>query len=100
MVTTPSQKLNEGAQMLVRMALLKQSASQHAYLGIHHWLFALIERHTALVEALEAEDPGRWVYGVQWHPENLVGLDQPAGEAARALFRAFAMAVSRGGTRP
>lgn len=53
-----------------------------------------------LVEALEAEDPGRWVYGVQWHPENLVGLDQPAGEAARALFRAFAMAVSRGGTRP
>ena len=52
MVTTPSQKLNEGAQMLVRMALLKQSASQHAYLGIHHWLFALIERHTALVEAL------------------------------------------------
>lgn len=48
----------------------------------------------SLVEALEAEDPGRWVIGVQWHPENLVGLDGPAGEAARQLFRAFGRALA------
>ena len=43
-----------------------------------------------LVEALEASDPSRWVFGVQWHPENLIGLKGPAGDAARDLFTAFA----------
>ncbi|HEY3399929.1 MAG TPA: gamma-glutamyl-gamma-aminobutyrate hydrolase family protein [Geothrix sp.] len=42
-----------------------------------------------LVEAIEAIDPTRWVFGVQWHPENLVGLKGPAGDAARDLFAAF-----------
>lgn len=42
-----------------------------------------------LIEALEAADPGRWIFGVQWHPENLVNLKGPAGDAARDLFRAF-----------
>jgi len=42
-----------------------------------------------LVEAIEAADPSRWVFGVQWHPENLVGLKGPAGDAARDLFSAF-----------
>lgn len=53
-----------------------------------------------VVEAVEAEDPDRWVFGVQWHPENLVVLDHAAGEAARSLFAAFAEAVRRGDTRP
>ncbi|NTW87465.1 MAG: C26 family cysteine hydrolase domain-containing family, partial [Holophagaceae bacterium] len=48
-----------------------------------------------LVEALEARDPARWVFGVQWHPENLVGLHGPAGEAARDLFAAFVAALNR-----
>lgn len=42
-----------------------------------------------LIEALEAADPGRWVFGVQWHPENLIGLKGPAGDVARDLFAAF-----------
>ena len=42
-----------------------------------------------LIEALEAADPARWVFGVQWHPENLIGLKGPAGDAARDLFAAF-----------
>ncbi|GLH74241.1 gamma-glutamyl-gamma-aminobutyrate hydrolase [Geothrix limicola] len=42
-----------------------------------------------IVEAIEAIDPRRWVFGVQWHPENLVTLKGPAGDAARDLFRAF-----------
>jgi putative glutamine amidotransferase len=42
-----------------------------------------------LIEALEARDPARWAFGVQWHPENLVTLKGPAGDAARDLFAAF-----------
>jgi putative glutamine amidotransferase len=48
---------------------------------------------TSLIEAIEAEDPTRWAFGVQWHPENLVGFGNGAGEAARQLFRAFVAAV-------
>jgi len=43
-----------------------------------------------LIEAAEAADASRWAFGVQWHPENLVGLEGDAGLAARCLFRAFA----------
>ncbi len=46
-----------------------------------------------LVEAVEAADSGRWAFGVQWHPENLVGLKGAAGDAARALFAAFVARV-------
>jgi len=42
-----------------------------------------------LIEAIESVDHARWVFGVQWHPENLVGLKGPAGNAARELFAAF-----------
>ncbi len=46
-----------------------------------------------IIEALEAADPARWVFGVQWHPENLVNLKGPAGDAARDLFAAFVRAL-------
>ena len=46
-----------------------------------------------IIEAIEATDPARWVFGVQWHPENLVGLKGPAGDAARDLFAAFVAAI-------
>ena len=46
-----------------------------------------------LVEAIEAVDPTRWIFGVQWHPENLVNLKGPAGDAARDLFAAFIEAI-------
>jgi putative glutamine amidotransferase len=46
-----------------------------------------------IIEALEATDPARWVFGVQWHPENLVNLKGPAGDAARDLFAAFIKAI-------
>ncbi|MDP1831245.1 MAG: gamma-glutamyl-gamma-aminobutyrate hydrolase family protein [Geothrix sp.] len=49
-----------------------------------------------IIEAVEATDPTRWVFGVQWHPENLVGLKGPAGDAARDLFTAFVQAAKRG----
>ena len=47
-----------------------------------------------LIEAVEASDATRWVFGVQWHPENLVNLKGPAGDAARDLFSAFVKAIS------
>ncbi len=46
----------------------------------------------ALVEAIEASDRERWVVGVQWHPENLVGRIDDAGTAALRLFAHFAAA--------
>ena len=49
-----------------------------------------------IIEAIEAIDPTRWVFGVQWHPENLVTLKGPAGDAARTLFEAFVQAAERG----
>ena len=49
-----------------------------------------------LIEAVEATDPTRWVFGVQWHPENLVNLKGPAGDAARDLFAAFVQVAKRG----
>lgn len=48
-----------------------------------------------LIEGIEAEDAHRWAFGVQWHPENLVGLEDENGEAARRLFEAFAEAAGR-----
>lgn len=44
-----------------------------------------------LVEGVEAD--GRWVVGVQWHPENLVRLDSATGRAALGIFRGFAAAL-------
>jgi putative glutamine amidotransferase len=47
----------------------------------------------ALIEGIEAEDPHRWVIGVQWHPENLAELRDAAGDASRGLFSGFVQAA-------
>jgi len=53
-----------------------------------------------VVEGIEAPDPRRWVVGVQWHPENLVGLDNRTGKAALGLFQGFARALAAGPASP
>ena len=53
----------------------------------------IMEDKGLLVEAIEAEDAGRWVVGVQWHPENLVGLEGPIGRSALGIFEGFAKAL-------
>ena len=57
------------------------------------WHRETIAKNEALIEGIEAEDPSRWAFGVQWHPENLVGFEGEAGWAAKRLFAAFAQAA-------
>ena len=42
-----------------------------------------------LIEGVELDDDTRWVLGVQWHPEHLVGNSEPA----RRLFSALVSAA-------
>ncbi|MGA2082906.1 MAG: gamma-glutamyl-gamma-aminobutyrate hydrolase family protein [Holophaga sp.] len=51
------------------------------------------DRDLELVEGVEAPDPGRFVVGVQWHPENLVAMGNGTGSAARGIFRGFVKAL-------
>jgi putative glutamine amidotransferase len=44
-----------------------------------------------LVEGAEMDDPARFVLGVQWHPEELVGHSEPA----RRLFAALVAAAGK-----
>jgi len=44
-----------------------------------------------IVEGAELDDPARFVIGVQWHPEELVGHSEPA----RRLFAALVAAARR-----
>jgi len=74
---------------------VKRVAPELVAVGWH--LDTVHPRTGPLVEALEARDPSRWLFGVQWHPENLVGLRGPAGDAARDLFKAFVAALQQQG---
>ncbi len=58
------------------------------------WHPETVKKGRALIEAIEATDPERWVIGVQWHPENLVSLEGEAGRTARRVFEAFSEALS------
>jgi putative glutamine amidotransferase len=42
-----------------------------------------------LIEGVELDDDSRWVLGIQWHPEHLVGGSEPA----RRLFSALVTAA-------
>jgi gamma-glutamyl-gamma-aminobutyrate hydrolase PuuD len=54
-------------------------------------LTALATSHDGLVEAVEG--PGRWVVGVQWHPERLESSEPSFAPMSRRLFEAFAVAI-------
>lgn len=77
------------------------SRHHQAVLGVAPCLRAVAWFHdpdsgVELVEGVEATD-GRWVVGVQWHPENLVRVANGTGRAALGIFRGFAEALN--GTR-
>lgn len=46
-----------------------------------------------LIEAVESMDEAHWAFGVQWHPENLVKLEDEAAPVARKVFEAFVAAA-------
>ncbi|MPM84165.1 hypothetical protein SDC9_131236 [bioreactor metagenome] len=45
-----------------------------------------------LVEAIEVDDPGQWIVGVQGHPEV---MDQGEGSPMGRLFKAFVAVAAR-----
>jgi ATP-dependent Clp protease ATP-binding subunit ClpC len=46
------QVLTTGARKITEAAVKKQMESKHSYLGVNHWLLALVERHAAMAEAM------------------------------------------------
>ncbi len=49
-----------------------------------------------VIEALEGTDPDHFVVAVQWHPERIVGDDEPS----RAIFRTFIQAAQQRHEQP
>ena len=49
-----------------------------------------------VIEGVEVDDPAWWVLAVQWHPEDLT---TDARWWDRGIFKAFAGAIARCGTR-
>ncbi len=50
-------------------------------------------RQDGVIEAVESQDTGRWLMGLQWHPERTLS----SSPASLALFRAFVAACSQQG---
>ncbi|MDR7418838.1 MAG: AAA family ATPase [Armatimonadota bacterium] len=44
--------LTPGAHLLIQSAQAKLDPARHRHLGVHHWLLALVERHSAMAEDL------------------------------------------------
>jgi putative glutamine amidotransferase len=86
-VTAPDAPLGE---RLTRDVPLVNSRHHQAIKRIAPGLLPVAESPDGLVEAAVLEDSAWWVRGVQWHPENLIALDQQ-----RALWIDFSQAVAR-----
>jgi putative glutamine amidotransferase len=67
------------------------SMHHQAIKGLGTGLVAVAWAPDHIVEGVESEDPSRFVLGVQWHPEELVGDSEPA----RRLFAALVEASGR-----
>jgi putative glutamine amidotransferase len=80
------------ARALGTWALEVNSLHHQAVDRVGPSLVAVAHSSDGVVEGIESADPGWWMLGVQWHPEELLA---GAPEWDRALFRAFAAAVHR-----
>jgi gamma-glutamyl-gamma-aminobutyrate hydrolase PuuD len=86
--THPVKVLAEGTRLgrIVGASELAVNSFHHQALGtLGRGLREVAWAPDQVIEAVEHEDPRRFVLGVQWHPEDLVGHDA----AARALFGAI-----------
>jgi putative glutamine amidotransferase len=64
------------------------SMHHQAVKGLGRGLVPVAWAPDEIVEGLELDDRGRFVLGVQWHPEELVGQSEPARRLFAALVRA------------
>jgi putative glutamine amidotransferase len=79
---------HERADAASEPGLAVNSRHHQAIRQLGRGLHALATSPDGLVEAAAGETPGWWLWGVQWHPENLLALP-----AHRSLFTAFRDAV-------
>src|SRR5215475_5587554 len=79
------------AETLGRDELEVNSMHHQAIRRLGRGLVAVAWAPDQVVEGAELDDPTRFVLGVQWHPEELVGHSEPA----RRLFAALVAAARR-----
>ena len=85
-------KAQEGSRLARILGALDvdvNSFHHQALNALGRGLVAVAWSPDGIVEGAETEDGGRFVVGVQWHPEDLVGYDP----AARNLFAALVQAA-------
>jgi putative glutamine amidotransferase len=80
------------ARILNAQAISTNSFHHQAVSRLAGGLRAVASSPDGVVEAVESIDPGWWMIGVQWHPEELTSTEEPWD---RLLFDAFAAAVAR-----
>ena len=85
---TPGSRL---AEILGADELEVNSMHHQAIRRLGRGLTAVAWAPDQLVEGAELDDPARFVLGVQWHPEELVGHSEPA----RRLFAALVAAARK-----
>ena len=73
------------ARALGATELQVNSLHHQAVKGLGRGLIPVAFAPDMIIEAVELDDPARFVLGVEWHPEELTGRDP----AARNLFRAL-----------
>jgi putative glutamine amidotransferase len=79
------------AQILGTEEIEVNSMHHQAVKALGRNLSAVAWAPDQIIEGVEAADPSRFVLGVEWHPEELVGHSEPA----RRLFAALVNAARR-----
>jgi len=90
-VDTVKYQYQEVAAVLGTDELAVNSLHHQAIKVMGNGLHAVAFAEDGIVEGVELDDQARFVLGVQWHPEELVG----ESEAARRLFAALTAAARR-----
>jgi len=87
-------KITPGSRLAATLGTDELEVNSMHHQAIHRLgrgLTAVAWAPDQLVEGAEISDPARFVLGVQWHPEELVGHSEPA----RRLFSALVAAANK-----
>jgi putative glutamine amidotransferase len=85
---------SELARVVGAMRITANSSHHQSVDRVANDLRVTARSDDGIVEAVEPREPGWWMLGVQWHPEELVGTPE---DWDRRLFEAFARAVRAAG---